>query len=137
MKLMMAKAGPVAGSATHSEAVTKGRHCLVLSPIRPIDTKWVLNSTVGLLARGSNRMPAFPAVASGMWTPVSAYSCGGSPGLGREGPHRIPCYPLAETMDGRTMPQPDSRVNKDIKISLYPRKSHPASNFRHAAETAH
>ena len=59
--LMMVKAGAVAGSATHSEAATKARHGLVLSPIRPIDTKWMFTSTVGLLARGSNRTPAFPA----------------------------------------------------------------------------
>ena len=78
------------------------------------------NSTVGLLACGSNRPPAFPThdapVAYGHPSPPTV--AGAAPDWSRS-PHRIPCYPLAGTMDAHKMDEGRGRVNRDIKVSLY------------------
>lgn len=49
-------------------------------------------ASAGLLARGSSLGPAFPGTGPQwhLWPSLSAYSCGGSRGMGPEGPHRIP-----------------------------------------------
>ena len=50
-----------------------------------------LESTAGLLARGSVPVAAFPGMTPVAWHGLAAYSCGGSCGIGTLVPHRIPC----------------------------------------------
>jgi len=96
---------------------------LVLSPIRPIDRQWNIASTVGLLARGSNRALAFPATAMASG-PMSARlrlqlrgqlrTCTGFPVIPSRGP-----------WTSVSMAEGVGPVNRDIRISLY----HLSSGF--------
>ena len=77
-------------------------------------------STVGLLARGSSGHPPSQHRAKRASDIVGIRHRIQLRGQLRTCPkaHRIPCYPLAGTVDTLTMDGSLPRVNKDIKISL-------------------
>lgn len=65
------------------------------------------------------RTLAFPACRQWLVErPSPPTVAGAAPDWGQI-PHRIPCYPLAGTMDETNLPWQRDAVNRDIRISLY------------------